>query len=59
MIVHGWELPPNPLLMTREQRIKAYYLGMAGPYPGPNQAAIAAILAHRMVELEDAEGGAE
>lgn len=44
--------------LTREQRIKFHYLAMAGPYPGPNRAAIAAILAHRWVELEDAQGGA-
>lgn len=51
----AWKLPPNPWPMTREQRIQMYYLGMAGSYPGPNQSAIAAILAHRLVDLEDQE----
>ena len=47
----GEPLPP----LTREQRIQAYYQTYAGPYPGPNRAAIAAMLAFRMVEIEDAE----
>lgn len=52
----GWDLPADLLPpLTREQRIQAYYLSMAGTYPGPNRAALAAILAHRMVELEDRE----
>lgn len=40
---------------TREDRIRLAYLTLAGPYPGPNRAAIAAILAHRLIELEDAQ----
>jgi len=44
-----WEFEP----LTREQRIKAYYLAMAGTLPGPNLAFIAVMLAHRLVELED------
>jgi hypothetical protein len=46
-------LPPNPLPLTREQRIVMHYHVLAGPFPGPNRAAIAAILAHRIVDLED------
>jgi len=40
---------------TREDRIRLAYLSLAGPYPGPNRAAIAAILAHRLIDLEDAQ----
>lgn len=39
---------------TREQRIRMAYAALAGSYPGPNQSAIAAILAHRIIEIEDA-----
>lgn len=39
--------------MTRDQRIRMHYLAMAGSFPGPNLAAIATIIAHRLVELED------
>jgi hypothetical protein len=49
------EWPDLSAPLTREQRIQAYYLGMAGTYPGPCQATIAAMLAIRMVEIEDAE----
>lgn len=46
-----WELPPP----TREQRIQMHYLAMAGRFPGPNKAIIAAILAHHIVRIEDDE----
>jgi hypothetical protein len=38
---------------TREDRIAIYYRAFAGEFPGPNKSAIAAILAHRMVDIED------
>lgn len=46
----NWALPEE---LTREQRIKAYYLSMAGTLPGPNLAFVAVLIAHRLVELED------
>jgi len=53
----SWQFPDNLLPLTREQKVKAYYLAMAGTCPGPNKALIAAMLAHRLVEIEDAEEG--
>lgn len=50
--VFGWEIPDNPLgPLTRKQ---FFYDGLTGGQPvAPNQSAIAAIIAHRLVELED------
>jgi hypothetical protein len=45
----GLPIPP----LTREQRLAAYYQTFAGPYPGPNRSAVAAILAFRAVDIED------
>jgi hypothetical protein len=42
-------LPP----LTRMERVQAYYRIFAGDFPGPNKAAIAAVLANRMVELDE------
>lgn len=44
-------LPPQ----TREERVEGWYRVLAGQFPGPNRSAIAAILAHRLVEIEDRE----
>ena len=41
---------PKP--WTKEQRQLAYYKIMAGSFPGPNRALLAAMIAFRMVELE-------
>lgn len=38
---------------TREERFQMAYRAIAGEFPGPIQSAIAAILATRLVELED------
>jgi hypothetical protein len=53
MIWFGEAFPPP----TREDRIRAWYHSIAGPYPGPCAAAVATILAHRIVELEDKREG--
>ncbi|MGB0877513.1 MAG: hypothetical protein ACPGXI_10690 [Mycobacterium sp.] len=42
--------------LTKEQRQLAYYKTMAGSFPGPNRALVAAMIACRMVELEEREG---
>lgn len=45
---------------TREQRIEAHYRAMVAgcfPAPSPVQSAIAAALAHRLVEIEDEQRG--
>lgn len=52
--IYGWEIPDNPLgPETRDQRIRGHYLALAGSYPGPIRSVIAAMLAHRIVDLED------
>lgn len=38
---------------TPEDRMRIYYRALAGDYPAPNKAALAACLAARLVELED------
>lgn len=38
---------------TREDRLRLHYRAIAGEFPGPNKAAIAALLASRLVEIED------
>lgn len=51
----GEPLPP----LTREQRLQACYDGLTGGQPvGPNRSALAAILAFRMVDIEDAKAHA-
>lgn len=44
---------PDLFPLTKEERLQIYYRAFAGEFPAPNQAAIAAILAFRAVELED------
>lgn len=46
----AWQRIANP---TRDDRIRLAYKAFAGPFPGPNRAAVAAILAHRVIDLED------
>lgn len=56
--IHRWVIDNGggfkPL--TPDQRRLAYYKEMAGSFPGPNRAVIAAMIACRMVELEEQEG---